>query len=407
LERPLQTTVDRIEFFVLSCKLSEIIGNAVRFFDRRDTLFVKVITRGGAVGWGETWAMPGPAAALIESTLGPSLLGEDVRFPQRIWRKLARHIVNDRRGLSNMAIAALDMAVWDAFARADDVPLSDKLGGAMRDRLTCYVSGPFVKPGEQPYGHYRDDVGGYLDHGFRNIKIRAGIGAREDARLVAQVRTQIGDEIGLMVDLNEAGDVAQARDFGRRVEDCDLVWIEEPVLHDDLPSWTRIAGSVRQALAGGESLYSMAGFRDFLSAGVFSVAQPDLALCGGLTEALRIAALAEAFNVPVAPHVWGGAVNFAAALHFAAVLPDRTRPGRRFPFFEYDISENPLRNAFIDCPLQADGTVTVPQTPGLGFDISDDQLAPFMIARGELGRARLAETRPAETKQYRAMGERQ
>jgi D-galactarolactone cycloisomerase len=350
--------------------------------------------------------MPGPAAALIQNTLGPALLGEDVRFPQKIWRKLARFIVNDRRGLSNMAIAALDMAVWDAFARHDDVPLCDKLGGAMRDRLTCYVSGPFVKPGDRPYGHYLDDVGDYLEQGFRNIKIRAGIGARADAQLVAQIRAQIGDEIGLMVDLNEAGDVAQAQDFAARVEDCDLIWIEEPVLHDDLPSWTRVAGSVRQALAGGESLYSMAGFRDFLSAGVFSVAQPDLALCGGLTEALRIAALAEAFNVPIAPHVWGGAVNFAASLHFAAVLPDRTRPGRRFPFFEYDVSENPLRSAFIDCALQADGTVRVPHAAGLGFDISDDQLVPLTIARGELGRARLAETRAAETKKYRAMGER-
>ena len=82
------------------------------------------------------------------------------------------------------------------------------------------------------------------------------------------------------------------------------------------------------------------------------------------------------------------------------------RPGRRFPFFEYDVSENPLRSAFIDCPLQADGTVRVPHAAGLGFDIRDDQLAPFTIARGELGRARPAETISAETKQYRAMGER-
>jgi D-galactarolactone cycloisomerase len=380
----LQTAVDRIELFALSCKLPETIGNAVRFFDRRETLMVRVTTRGGAIGWGETWAMPGPAAALIRTVLGPALLGEDVRFPQKIWRKLARFIVNDRRGLSHMAISALDIAVWDACARAEGVPLSARLGGAMRDRLSCYVSGPFVKPAAEPYAHYLDDIGGYLDQGFRNIKIRAGIGAREDAALVAAVRAGIGDEIGLMVDMNEAGDVAQALDFSRRVADANLIWLEEPILHDDLTSWKRVSAGSAIALAGGESLYGLAGFRDFLCAGAFAIAQPDLALCGGLTEALRIAALTEAFNVPVAPHVWGGAVNFNASLHFAAILPHRTRPGARFPFFEYDASFNPLRTAITDCPIGDDGLVGVPAGPGIGLDISNEQLAPFLTATHEL-----------------------
>ncbi|TCR65374.1 mandelate racemase/muconate lactonizing enzyme family protein [Bosea sp. BK604] len=397
----MDTVVDRIELFHLGYELPERIGNAARFFQRRETLLVKLTTRGGAVGWGETWALPAPAAALIQATLGPALLGEDVQAPQRIWRKLARFIVNDRRGLSNMAIAALDMAVWDARARSEGVPLATALGGALRDRVTSYASGPFVKPGEEPYGHYLDEVGFYLERGFRNVKIRAGIGAREDAAIVKAVRHAIGDDIGLMVDMNEAGDIAQTLDFAGKVEDCDLIWLEEPVLHDDLPSWSRVAGKTRLALAGGESLYSMAGFRDFLAAGVFAIAQPDLALCGGLTEGLRIAALAEAFNVPVAPHVWGSAVNFAASLHFAAVLPDRTRPGQRFPFFEFDASDNRLRDAFIDCPVLADGTMPVPQGPGLGFEIAERELQPFLMTRGELGRAQ-----PADIKQYRAMGER-
>lgn len=380
----MDTAVDRIELFILSCKLPETIGNAARFFDRRETLFVRVTTRGGAVGWGETWAMAAPAAALIQAVLGPALLGEDVRHPQKPWRKLSRFIVNDRRGLTHMAISALDMAVWDACARADGVPLSAKLGGTLRDRLSCYVSGPFLKPGADPYAHYGEDVDGYLAQGFRNIKIRAGIGAGADAKLVADMRARIGDAIGLMVDLNEAGDVAQALDFSRRAADADLIWLEEPILHDDMPGWKRIAAGSGLALAGGESLYGLPGFRDALSAGLFAIAQPDLALCGGLTEGLRIATLAEAFNVPIAPHVWGGAINFNASLHYAATLPDRTRPGSRYPFFEYDASFNPLRSAFSDCPLDADGMVAVPDGPGLGVEITDDQLAPFLSARQEL-----------------------
>lgn len=398
---PLDTVIDRIELFHLGYELPDRIGNAVRFFQRRETLFVRLTTRGGAVGWGETWALPASAAALIQNMLGPALLGEDVRFPQRVWRKLARFIVNDRRGLTSMAIAALDMAVWDAKARSEGIPLSEALGGRFRARLTSYASGPFVRPGDEPYAHYADEVGGYLERGFRNIKIRVGIGAREDAAIVRAVRRAIGGETGLMVDMNEAGDVAQTLDFARRVDDCDLVWLEEPVLHDDLASWTRIAGQTRQALAGGESLYGMAGFRDFLSAGAFSIAQPDLALCGGLTEGLRIASLAEAFNVPVAPHVWGGVVNFAASMHFAAVLPDRSRAGRRFPFFEYDVSDNRLRDEFFECSIQQDGAIPVPQGAGLGFDLHESQFKSLLMTRGELGRAR-----PADIKQNRAVGER-
>ena len=351
----METAIDRIDLFLLSCRLPGTIGNASRFFDRRETLLVRVTARGGAIGWGETWAMAAPAAALIQAVLGPAALGEDIRYPAKIWRKLSRFIVNDRRGLTHMAISALDIAIWDASARAEGVPLSATLGGTMRERLSCYVSGPFVRPAAEPYAHYLDDIDGYLNQGFRNIKMRAGICAREDAALIAAVRSHVGDEIGLMVDFNEAGHVAQALDFSRRVDDADLIWLEEPVLHDDLQSWKRISAGTGLALAGGESLYGLAGFRDFLCAGVFAIAQPDLALCGGLTEGLRIAALAEAFNVPIAPHVWGSAVNFNAALHFAAILPDRTRPGARFPFFEYDVSFNPLRSAFVDCPIGDDG----------------------------------------------------
>lgn len=380
----METAVDRVELFLLACQLPETIGNAARFFDRRETLFVRVETRGGAVGWGETWAMAAPAAALIQTALGPALLGEDVRHPRKVWRKLARFIVNDRRGLSHMAISALDMAVWDACARSEGVPLSASLGGALRDRLSCYVSGPFLKTGAEPYAHYPEDIDGYLAAGFRNIKIRAGIGASADAALVADVRARIGDDVGLMVDFNEAGDVAQALDFSQRVAEADLIWLEEPILHDDMPGWKRVAAGTGLALAGGESLYGLPGFRDALSAGLFAIAQPDLALCGGLTEGLRIAALAEAFNVPIAPHVWGGAINFNASLHFAAQLPDRTRPGSRFPFFEYDASFNPLRSAFADCPIGEGGFVAVPTGPGIGVEIDEKQLTPFLIARHEL-----------------------
>ncbi len=381
----MDTVIDRVDLYLVGAALPEAIGNAARFFSHREALMVRITTRGGQIGWGETWAMPGPAAALIEKTLGPALIGEDVRFPQKVWRKLARFIVNDRRGLTHMAISALDIAVWDASARCAGLSLANRLGGAMRDRVTAYVSGPFVKPTQNPYAHYLGEVAEYLAQGYRNVKLRVGIGAEIDARLVRQVRELIGPDVGLMVDFNEAGDVAQTQDFARRTGDDDLIWVEEPIVHDDLPSWKRLASSTHLALAGGESLYGLAGFRDYFTAGVFALAQPDLALCGGLTEGLRIAAMAEAFNVPIAPHVWGTAINFNASLHFAASLPDRSSAGRRFPYFEMDASFNPLRADFIDGALLPDGTMAVPTGPGHGVAIDPRQLTPFLTTHKQLG----------------------
>ena len=102
-------------------------------------------------------------------------------------------------------------------------------------------------------------------------------------------------------------------------------------------------------------------------------------MCGGISEAIRIAAMAEAFNVPIAPHVWGTAINFNASLHFASVLPDRTNSNLRIPFFEIDASYNPLRSEFVELILEKDGSIKVPTGKGLGLIIKEKDLKPFLV----------------------------
>ena len=123
------------------------------------------------------------------------------------------------------------------------------------------------------------------------------------------------------------------------------------------------------ALAGGESLFGLAAFRDYVARGALAIVQPDLALCGGFSEALRIAALCRAFDAPLVPHVWGTGINFCASLQFAAILPSSRGPGLTYPLFEYDYSYNPLRDAFGTFAVSGDGTVPVPSGPGLGVEI--------------------------------------
>lgn len=372
------SSVTRIDAYLVACALPEPVGNALRTFRERSSVLVAVTTRDGVVGWGETWGLPAATFGLLRQVFAPALLGADATLPNAAWRRLAALVANDRRGVSHMALSALDMAVWDAAARHAGVPLAERLGGALRDRLSAYASGPFIKPGPDPVGHFPREVAGYVEAGFRAVKVRLGLGPERDAALLCDLAARLGPEILLAVDWNEAGSVRDAQRFGTLVGDLPVAWLEEPVRHDDLPGWSRLAGATALPLAGGESLYGLGGFRDYLAAGVFDIVQPDLALCGGLSEGLRIAALAEAFERPVMPHVWGTAVNFHASLHFAAVLPDRHGTARRLPFFEFDASDNRLRNALTDLTVGRDGAIPLPDGPGLGLDLTPEQIAPFV-----------------------------
>jgi D-galactarolactone cycloisomerase len=375
------TRIIRVDGYEVRCALPEIIGNSRVFFDQRSALLVAVTTADGAVGWGETWAMPAAAAAVIRSGLGRTVLGQDAAAPRRVWDAMTRTLGYDRRGVSHMAMSALDLATWDAAARRAGVPIASLLGGALRDRIPAYVSGPFLKPGPDPYRDFDADIESYLAAGFRAMKLRMGIAPRTDAAHLTRVRKRVGPDFPLMVGLNEGATYRIALVYGDAFRDAGLVWLEEPVRHDNLPAYGKLAGALPMALAGGEALIGVTPFRDFLAAGALDIVQPDLALCGGFSEGLRIAALADAFEVPLLPHVWGTGINFCASLQFVAILPEGKGPGVRYPLFEYDFSFNPLRDAFGTFPLDADGAVRVPTGPGLGIEIEPAMFAPHVIDR--------------------------
>jgi D-galactarolactone cycloisomerase len=367
-----------IDGFELSARLAEAVGNSRQTFDRRASLLFRVTASDGSVGWGETWAYPAAAAAIARETFAPALLGRDAITPRAAWAAMAARLGYDRRGISTMALGGLDIALWDLAGRILGLPVHTLLGGALRDRVTAYVSGPFMKPGPDPYRDFDADIDGYLDQGFRAIKLRMGTEPIRDGAVAARVRTRIGDRMPLMVDLNEGFSVEGATAIAARLAPADLVWLEEPIAHDDLAGYRRFSARTPIPLAGGEALFGLGAFRDYLAAGIFDFVQPDLALCGGLSEGLRIAALCDAFGVAMMPHVWGSIVNFHAALHFAACLPER-RGRMRWPLFEYDPSDNPLRTAFGSHPLDADGAVGVPDGPGLGLDLTPERLRPWLV----------------------------
>jgi D-galactarolactone cycloisomerase len=369
----------RIDGFELCAKLSQTIGNSRQMFDRRGALLLRVVSDSGAVGWGESWAYPGAAAALVREHFAPELLGHDATLPRAGWQAMAARLGYDRRGISTMALGGLDVALWDLAGQIAGKPVHALLGGKLRSRIPAYVSGPFMKPGSAPYRDFEADIAGYLDAGFRAIKLRMGTDPACDGATARKVRAQIGETMPLMIDLNEGFSVEGGLAIAQRLAEVDPVWLEEPIAHDNLPGYRRFAAASPIPLAGGEALFGLRPFRDYLAAGVFDFVQPDLGLCGGLSEGMRISALCEAFEVALVPHVWGSVVNFQASLHFAACLPER-RGRQRWPLFEYDPSENPLRTAFASHPLDADGAVAVPDAPGLGLDLTPERLEPFITS---------------------------
>lgn len=372
------STILRIDGYELRCSLPEPIGNSRVMFDQRRSLVLSVTTADGMVGWGETWSMPAAAAAVIRDSLGSLVVGRDASTPRAVWDAMERTLGYDRRGVTHMAMSAIDIAVWDAAARARNVSVASLLGGSIRDEVMAYVSGPFLKPGPDPYRDFDADIDDYLAGGFRAIKMRLGVEPRKDGERLQRVRERVGPDFPLMVDLNEGASLRSALAFAEAFREPSIVWMEEPIAADNLEGYVRLARDLPMALAGGESLMGLRAFRDFVARGALDVVQPDLALCGGFSEGMRIAALCNAFDIPLVPHVWGTGINFMAALQFTSILPESRGPGLRYPLLEFDPSPNPLRDAMGTFAVGSDGNVVVPSGPGLGIEFTPQALAPYV-----------------------------
>jgi D-galactarolactone cycloisomerase len=213
------------------------------------------------------------------------------------------------------------------------------------------------------------------------MKLKVGFGAEEDVRNVRAVREAIGPERRLMVDANHAYDAMTAVRLGRLIEPYDIGWFEEPVPPEDLEGYRQVKAALRIPVSGGEAEYMRFGFRELVVRRCVDILQPDLCACGGFTEALRIAVLANAWGVTIYPHVWGSAVGLFASLHWAAALPPN--PAALVPgdlWFELDRTENPFRERLAIEPLpRAGDIIEVPQRPGLGLEVDRGMLEKYRV----------------------------
>lgn len=370
-----------IRGFHLSFPLAEPMGNALNLFRKRDALVVQIRTDSGLTGWGESGNSPHAAGAFIRSRLAGLLLGKSPIEVGSHFQAMCGAVGYDRRGAAMMAISAIDLALHDIVARLHGLSVATLLGGAVRKDVFAYASGPFVRSQPDPYREYAREVEQYLRRNFRAIKPRGGVDPRADGKMAIGLREQVGPDVAIMVDINQGYTASAAIRSARFMEEADLLWIEEPVQPEDLPGYLTFARGASVATAGGEALGSLRAFRDFVTAGAFDILQPDLSICGGYSGFRQIWALAQAYDLPIMPHVFGTVVNFYASLQMAAVLEPRRGGGAHaYPFIEYDMMDNPLLNLCGTPSLNADGTLSISDRPGTGLDLDPEQLAPWTTA---------------------------
>ncbi|MBN8997405.1 MAG: mandelate racemase/muconate lactonizing enzyme family protein [Rhizobiales bacterium] len=369
---------------IIRCRLPEAIGNSRQFHEEWTAFLIQLETDGGLFGWGENTFLPHAVSAHVRHRLLPALMGKDPTAVLPLFRAMERTVGYDRRGAAMMAISAADMAIWDLAGRALGVPVATLLGGAVRDRVTAYASGPFMRRGPDPYARYEAEVSDYLKAGFRAFKIRAGIDPAADEAIIRRLRDLAGPDIAIALDINQGYLVRTALELDERLRGLGVLWIEEPIQPDDIAGYRFLAGKMHAPLAGGEALAGLKAFADFLSPRTFDIVQPDLSICGGFTVARAIAALGEANDVPVISHTFGTPINFFASLQLAAVLPEhRLTAGLGYPLLEYDVGENAMRQRLPITPVSADGTVAIPDRPGIGFEVDRAAFEPFIVEHWE------------------------
>jgi L-alanine-DL-glutamate epimerase-like enolase superfamily enzyme len=351
------------------------IGRAVK----RDAVIVKVTTDSGLVGWGESHhgRCPGAVAHLVNTTLRQLVLGMDAHDVTGVWQRIYdKQLASHGMGAGAcLAMSGIDMALWDIRGKASGLPLYRLLGGRSR-AVPAYAGG--VSLGYQPADELVEEARAHVDAGFKAVKLRVGDSVDRDLERIAAVRDAFGPGLEILVDANAGYSVAQAREVMPGLDELRVGWLEEPFPAHDYHSYRMAASYGSVPLAAGENHYTRFEFNRIIDDGVISILQPDLSKTGGITEALRIAALAGTWKLPIHPHSSMTGLNMAASIHFLAAIDNGG-------YFEADVSRaNKFRDELVSTPYVVDGhgNVLPLDAPGIGVQLDEEFLARHPVIEG-------------------------
>jgi D-galactarolactone cycloisomerase len=324
----------------------------------------------------------------ITSFYAPRLMGQNAMATDVLWHFMWRSSFDFARGGVMMgAMSGIDMALWDLRGKLLGQSVSDLVGGRYVEQVPCYATGMYFKemPETDLIASIVDEATSYRDQGFQALKIKVGKNLKFDIRQVESLREAL-PEMEMMADSNHAYDLPEAMKIGRVLSELDFGWFEEPLSPAFEDQFRQLQDKVDIPLATGECEQTRYGFQRLLAAGGVQIAQPDLAYCGGPSEALKIRNLASSMGINVVPHCWGTMLNLAAATHFLA--SGYHEPGRKEAapaLLEYDRTPNRLRDELFEVPVEVNGGIAqVPLGPGLGVVVNQQAMKSFLVEQTEV-----------------------
>ena len=333
-----------------------------------ESIFLEVRTNQGVTG--VAGPIPLDQAFVIDTQLRQLVEGADALAHELLWDRLYRYSVHGRKGAAMMAISAIDCALWDLKGKWAGVPVYRLLGGPTRMEIPAYASalGLSIEP-ERAAARAREIV----QQGYRATKwfFRKGpadgpAGMESNVELVRALREAVGEDVDLMLDCWMSWDVPYTVRMAERLEAYRPRWLEEPVLPDKLESYAEIRRRVAIPIAGGEHEYTRWGLKQLMDLRAVDVLQPDVYWAGGITELLKICAIASTYDLPVIPH----GHSTPATAHLIA-----SQPATLCPLLEYLIKWNEVHQFFLEQPLKpSNGVITLPETPGLGMDLDESKI---------------------------------
>ena len=369
----------------------------------QDDIVVEIQTDEGLTGVGETDVNPWIARACIEAPgthnmglgLREMLIGADPLDVEDLWERLyVGSAMNGRRGAVINAIGALDIALHDLRGKALGKPCYELLGGAVREHVIPYAS---LQPETSSFEEYRGSMVDWarraVEAGFKAVKAEVTLGGpyahnglrepwERSTEVLADVRSAIGPDIDLLVDVQYAfPDADTAIEVLRSWKDLGLFFVETPLWPDDLGGYRRLSLEQSIPIAAGEWLTTRFEHVDLIERGGVDVVQPDIGRVGGLTEAKRVADLAESFGLRVVPHLWKTGISIAAAVHLAATSPNCDY----IEFLPRELSESSLRKDLTSDDLaMVDGVIPLPTAAGLGVELEREALERYAAEASEV-----------------------
>lgn len=350
----------------------------------QDTVLIKIETDEGITGWGECDSSPYVVKTIVDCPpshvvcrgLKDILMGQDPFDVEKIWNDMYRgSYYYGRRSVGIHAMSGIDIALWDIMGKAAGRPVHKLLGGRINSRLRAYASMLMPDTEEEVVQKAKE----YMAKGFTAIKFgwgALGESREKDIRLVRAAREAMGEEADLMLDIGYLWKNSKyAEMMCKELEPFHPYWIEEPIISDDVQGFSRLTPKTTLRIASGEELTGLYEFRELIEKGGVDIVQPDMSRCGGITIAKKIADMALLNGIELCPHAFKSGILMAASIQLLAAY--KGTPLLEYCSQETVLSKGLLKNHFA---LQMDGTVEVPDTPGLGIEVDEAAVAKYRIS---------------------------